>query len=87
MPAPTALVKTPTTPLAADIPLPTPDHDEELLLDASDALTTEPSTLEPLADIPEAMIIDEEGRPRFAPAKDIVCPFLDQLRKSEANNS
>jgi RNA-binding protein PNO1 len=50
------------------------DNEDEFLLDAPDAVTAEGEIFaaqEPIGD-GETMAIDEEGRPRFAPAKDIV---------------
>ncbi|KAK7416101.1 pre-rRNA-processing protein pno1 [Neonectria punicea] len=70
MPAPTALKQAEDTPLATSVPLP-PDNDEEFLLDAPDALPTDPSAVVVAEqDSDDGMAIDEEGRPRFAPAKD-----------------
>jgi hypothetical protein len=48
------------------------DEDDELLLDAPDALLSESSDLQPIEGDTE-MHIDEEGRPRFAPSKQVVC--------------
>jgi RNA-binding protein PNO1 len=74
MPAPTAPLK-PSNDLPADtVPLPTPDHDEEVLLDAPEAVPSDPNALQPPSwnsDDAE-MVVDEEGRPRFAPGKDTV---------------
>jgi hypothetical protein len=50
-----------------------PGNDEEFLLDAPDALPTDADVLVPVEESNEnGMAIDEEGRPRFAPARDIV---------------
>lgn len=47
---------------------------DEFILDASDAVTGEGEFMTPQdPEGDEPMAIDEEGRPRFAPAKDIVC--------------
>ncbi|KAF5020262.1 hypothetical protein F66182_7710 [Fusarium sp. NRRL 66182] len=72
MPAPTALKKAEDAPLAVDVPLPVEDNDDEFLLDAPDALATDANVLVPVTESNEdSMAIDEEGRPRFAPARDI----------------
>ncbi len=44
------------------------ENDDELLLDASDAVLSEAGAVQPVEGDTE-MQIDEEGRPRFAPAK------------------
>jgi len=44
-------------------------QDDELLLDAPDA---NPIEVQPVAGEDTEMTVDEEGRPRFAPAKNIV---------------
>lgn len=50
-----------------------PGNDEEFLLDAPDALPIDADVLVPVEESNEnGMAIDEEGRPRFAPARDIV---------------
>lgn len=50
------------------------DNDQEFLLDAADAAAAEAEVMVPeAADAENSMAIDEEGRPRFAPSKDIVC--------------
>lgn len=78
MPTPTAILKTPVDAPAAYIllPLPEADQDEQLLLDTSDAVLPNPNAAEPpsaeTGDVDVDMVIDEEGRPRFAPAKSIV---------------
>lgn len=71
MPAPTALKKAEDAPLATDIPLPVAENDEEFLLDAPDALPADANAVVPVEDNEDGMAIDEEGRPRFAPARDI----------------
>lgn len=49
------------------------DNDQEFLLDAADAASAEAEVMVPEAvDAENSMAIDEEGRPRFAPSKDIV---------------
>jgi RNA-binding protein PNO1 len=93
MPAPTALKKAESTPLAADVPsaaqgrflLPrftltgtikansSIDNDQEFLLDAADVASADAEVMVPEAqDEGDNMAIDEEGRPRFAPSRDIV---------------
>ena len=47
------------------------DQDDELLLDAPDAVPSEISAVQ-TADGDTEMAVDEEGRPRFAPAKNTV---------------
>ncbi|PQE25254.1 hypothetical protein CJF32_00008547 [Rutstroemia sp. NJR-2017a WRK4] len=46
------------------------DQDDEFLLDAPEAVSLETSVIQPAGEDSE-MHIDEEGRPRFAPAKNI----------------
>jgi RNA-binding protein PNO1 len=74
MPAPTALLKTSAEAAPANVPLPEPDRDEELLLDASSIVPSDASILQPVSNDAEdtEMVVDEEGRPRFAPGKDVV---------------
>lgn len=93
MPAPTALKKAESTPLAADVPSAAQgrfslfgfaftgilkanshvDNDQEFLLDAADVASADAEVMVPEAqDEDDDMAIDEEGRPRFAPSKDIV---------------
>jgi RNA-binding protein PNO1 len=49
-------------------------EDEELILDAPDAMTIDSSELLPLTnENTTEMHIDEEGRPKFAPATNSVC--------------
>ncbi|KAH7417222.1 hypothetical protein BKA64DRAFT_691586 [Cadophora sp. MPI-SDFR-AT-0126] len=70
MPAPTALLRKPEELAeAASVPLPQED-DDELLLDAPDAEPTDSNEIQPLEGDTE-MHIDEEGRPRFAPSKNV----------------
>jgi RNA-binding protein PNO1 len=51
------------------------DEDTEFLLDAPDAVLSESNSIIPTAsaDPDTDMHVDEEGRPRFAPAKNTVC--------------
>ncbi|KAG7288102.1 pre-rRNA-processing protein pno1 [Staphylotrichum longicolle] len=76
MPAPTALAQ----PIAAsDAALPAPEQEDELLVDMQEANTAEPSAAAPPTAADDTdMAIDEEGRPRFAPGKDI-----DPVRRAE----
>ncbi|KAK4100901.1 hypothetical protein N658DRAFT_496987 [Parathielavia hyrcaniae] len=77
MPAPTALVQPPPAPEA--VPLPTPEQDDELLVDMQEAGTSEISAVAPPTTAEDTeMAIDEEGRPRFAPGKDV-----DPVRRAE----
>jgi RNA-binding protein PNO1 len=73
MPAPTAVKKAEETPLEVVAePLPQENNEDEFLLDAPDVPLAEGDFLGPKEqDGEESMAIDEEGRPRFAPAKDI----------------
>jgi RNA-binding protein PNO1 len=72
MPAPTALLQ--PTPAPEAVPLPAPEQEDELLVDMQEASTTEPSAVAPPTTADDTdMAIDEEGRPRFAPGKDVVC--------------
>ncbi|KAH8815203.1 hypothetical protein F5884DRAFT_771463 [Xylogone sp. PMI_703] len=71
MPAPTALLRQPEE-LAesANAAHPAETHDEELLLDASEAIISEDVIIQPLNDNGDSeMHVDEEGRPKFAPSK------------------
>jgi RNA-binding protein PNO1 len=74
MPAPTALLKT-SNETPAEVPLPSAAQDEELLLDAPEAVPSDPNAVAAPSWEPEdtEMVVDEEGRPRFAPGKDVVC--------------
>jgi len=57
------------------VPLPAPGPaDDELILDMQESDFADPSTgLPPAAEAEDTeMAVDEEGRPRFAPGKDIV---------------
>lgn len=72
MPAPTALLQKPVE-AAAEPPLPQPDQDDELLLDATEMNSLDTSAIQ-LVSVPNneaQMDVDEEGKPRFAPARDI----------------
>ncbi|KAL5320886.1 hypothetical protein ACEPPN_011696 [Leptodophora sp. 'Broadleaf-Isolate-01'] len=70
MPAPTALLRRPEELAdAASVPLPQ-EQDDELLLDAPDAEPTDLNAVQPV-DGDTEMHIDEEGRPRFAPSKNV----------------
>ncbi|RDW77326.1 eukaryotic type KH-domain-containing protein [Coleophoma cylindrospora] len=70
MPAPTALLRQPEElGEAASAPLPNNDQDDELILDAPEAIPSESTAMQVTGDADTEMHIDEEGRPRFAPAK------------------
>ncbi|KAG0650855.1 Pre-rRNA-processing PNO1 [Hyphodiscus hymeniophilus] len=81
MPAPTALLRRPKELAedAASVPLPSNDQDDELLLDAPDADMTAMQTTS--GDVDSEMHIDEEGRPRFAPAQNTDGPARVEVRK------
>ncbi|KAK4112063.1 eukaryotic type KH-domain (KH-domain type I) [Canariomyces notabilis] len=77
MPAPTALLQPAPAPEA--VPLPPADNEDELLLDMQDTTQAEPSApAAPTSTEDTDMAIDEEGRPRFAPGKDV-----DPVRRIE----
>ncbi|KAK0621729.1 hypothetical protein B0T17DRAFT_641885 [Bombardia bombarda] len=77
MPAPTALLQPTAAPEA--VALPTADQDDEFLLDAQDVNLADPTVAEPPTNSEDTeMAVDEEGRPRFAPGKDV-----DPVRRSE----
>ena len=72
MPAPTALVKPTEAPEAITAPIQTQD-DDELILGVPDSTLEEASAAQPPADPQDVeMAVDEEGRPKFAPGKDVV---------------
>lgn len=76
MPAPTALLRTSDeTPVEVQVPLPAEAQDDDFLLDAPEAVPSDPNSLQAPAGQAEdtEMVVDEEGRPRFAPGKDVVC--------------
>ncbi|ATY62938.1 pre-rRNA-processing protein [Cordyceps militaris CM01] len=71
MPAPTALKQPDEAPLPFEASV-VEQGEDEFILDASEAVTSEGEFMAPQdfsGDV--SMAIDEEGRPRFAPAKDI----------------
>ncbi|KYK53935.1 KH domain containing protein [Drechmeria coniospora] len=81
MPAPTALKGT-EAPLGVDMAVPGHECDDEFLLGAKDHMATESLTSAPRElDSDDAMAIDEEGRPRFAPASDIDPVTRVEIRK------
>lgn len=81
MPAPTALLRKPEELAdAANVPLPTEDQDDELLLDAPSEVPIEAGAVQP-AEGDTEMTVDEEGRPRFAPAKQHETDFKVESRK------
>ncbi|KAK7924476.1 eukaryotic type KH-domain (KH-domain type I) [Apiospora marii] len=72
MPAPTAILQKPVE-AAAEAPIPQPDQDDEVLLDATEMNSLDTSAIQ-LVSVPNneaQMDVDEEGKPRFAPARDI----------------
>jgi len=74
MPAPTALLQAAQEPAVTALP----EHDDdELILDVNETNLTDATAILPPADDNE-MQVDEEGRPRFAPGKDI-----DPIRRAE----
>ncbi|CCF41322.1 hypothetical protein CH063_11637 [Colletotrichum higginsianum] len=79
MPAPTALKQAEAAAPPFEATLQEPQQDEELLLDAP-TLPEEMDAI--LPSVPHngeegEMVVDEENRPRFAPARDIVRhPYL-----------
>ncbi|PFH63357.1 hypothetical protein XA68_13814 [Ophiocordyceps unilateralis] len=78
MPAPTALKRAET---ATERPVAQEEHDE-LLLDAQDLPTAANTALAPRqGDDNDAMAVDEEGRPQFAPAKDMDPIMRVEMRK------
>ena len=72
MPAPTALKKAQDAPPAADIQLPEVDLDQDLVLETGDTLPTLDVMIVDAEAIVTEDAIDEEGRPKFGPAKDLV---------------
>ncbi len=75
MPAPTALVQPPAAPEAS--PAPAAQQEDEFLLEMQEANPAEPSAVAPTEPTDDTeMAIDEEGRPKFAPGKDVVCGGL-----------
>jgi RNA-binding protein PNO1 len=86
MPAPTALLQPTTVPEA--VPLPSADQDDEVLLDVQDTDLTDPSAaLPPSNDEDTEMVVDEEGRPRFAPGKDVVSFWMMRQRLTAFRSS
>ncbi|PKS10645.1 hypothetical protein jhhlp_002400 [Lomentospora prolificans] len=71
MPAPTALKKAQDAPPAADIQLPEVDLDQDLVLETGDTLPTLDVMIVDAEAIVTEDAIDEEGRPKFGPAKDL----------------
>ncbi|KAL2258569.1 hypothetical protein VTK26DRAFT_8082 [Humicola hyalothermophila] len=77
MPAPTALLQKPD-PAPEAAPAPAPEN-EELVLDMQDSTLAEPAAPAPPTNAEDTeMAVDEEGRPRFAPGKDV-----DPVRRIE----
>ncbi|KAF7913756.1 uncharacterized protein EAF01_000162 [Botrytis porri] len=72
MPAPTALLRRPEELAeATNVPAPDQNQDDEFLLDAPEVTPADLDTILPPSTDNSEMHIDEEGRPRFAPAKNI----------------
>ncbi|KAI9787859.1 MAG: pre-rRNA-processing protein pno1 [Peltula sp. TS41687] len=83
MPAPTALLRRPEELAEAQtVPLPS-DGDDDMLMDTQEPSDTALTTTQSKKDVePDtAMHIDEEGRPRFAPAKHTEGPYRIEARK------
>ncbi|KAK1759164.1 Pre-rRNA-processing protein PNO1 [Echria macrotheca] len=78
MPAPTALLKPTAAP--ESVPLPAPEQEDAELLDVQQSDFATPSAPgQPETDPEDTdMAVDEEGRPRFAPGKDV-----DPIRRVE----
>lgn len=74
MPAPTALLQSTAASENTAISIQT-EQEEELILDIQDATgLTDPAAAAPPPNGEESeMVVDEEGRPRFAPGRDVVC--------------
>ncbi|KAL8680186.1 MAG: hypothetical protein Q9224_000165 [Gallowayella concinna] len=81
MPAPTALLRRPDELAEASaIPLPPDtDIDDDVLVET--AATVPAQNLAPASDQRTAMDIDEEGRPRFPPAKPVEAVHRSETRK------
>lgn len=79
MPAPTALLK-PAAPPEPAAP-PAAENEDEVLLDVQESNLAEASAAVPPPPNAEdaEMAVDEEGRPRFAPGKDVVRGLVDYL--------
>ncbi|KAL6868930.1 pre-rRNA-processing protein pno1 [Amphichorda felina] len=76
MPAPTALKRVDDAPLPADVDVPMPEDnagvEAEFVLGQSDEQPVDmDAVLQPVKENEDAMAIDEEGRPQFAPSRDI----------------
>ncbi len=84
MPAPTALVHKPRE-VAEDVAMeavnvPLPAEDDTELIDMS--LETAPTATDaPAVDADDTLMVDETGRPKFAPAKSIPLAFRREQRK------
>ncbi|KAK0642007.1 hypothetical protein B0T16DRAFT_420870 [Cercophora newfieldiana] len=71
MPAPTALLKPTEAPETTPVPAPE-QADDELILDIQQSDFADPSAvMTPVESEDTEMAVDEEGRPKFAPGKDI----------------
>ncbi|KAK4459027.1 hypothetical protein QBC42DRAFT_275308 [Cladorrhinum samala] len=78
MPAPTRLLQ--PTEGAENVSVPVvAEQDDELLLDIQDVNPADPNAIAPPPTSEDTeMVVDEEGRPRFAPGKDV-----DPVRRAE----
>jgi RNA-binding protein PNO1 len=78
MPAPTAQIKPTAAPEAT--PLPAEEQGDELILDVQDInLTDAVGAVPPVESLEDTeMAVDEEGRPRFTPGRDV-----DPVRRPE----
>lgn len=57
--------------------------DDEFVLEASETVPVDmDAVLQPVKDSEDTMAIDEEGRPRFAPSRDIVRAFRNSFHSS-----
>ncbi|KAK0620943.1 hypothetical protein B0T14DRAFT_429759 [Immersiella caudata] len=81
MPAPTALQKCLEAP--ETVPPPAPEQaDDELILDIQESDFADPSTGQPPVESEDTeMAVDEEGRPKFAPGKDLDPAHRIETRK------
>jgi len=85
MPAPTRLLQ--PTEGAENVSVPVvAEQDDELLLDIQDVNPADPNAIAPPPTSEDTeMVVDEEGRPRFAPGKDVVrCGTGLRMRRKKA---
>lgn len=72
MPAPTRLLQPTEGTETVSVPV-VAERDDELLLDIQDVNPIDPNAIAPPPTSEDTeMVVDEEGRPRFAPGKDAV---------------